>query len=150
MELSYLGVAFWTNNVYLKHYFLEKNNSNCLPLSKYCQTIFCGVLAKSLKNEVLIIGYVIWYNSPSGSTDFFILIECFDSQLFEQNTESLFSLKILRIKHPNTDLLDLQIKWAAHFHTASYFAPKIKTSMLIAFLSFKKIFSFCEETFDFF
>ena len=110
LELSYLGVAFWTNNVYLKHYFLEKNISDCLPLSKYCQTIFCWVLAKSPKNEVLIIGYVIWCYSPSGSTDFFILMECFDSQLFELKTESLFPFKMLRIKKFKTHSLDLPIR----------------------------------------
>ena len=88
----------------------------------YCQShqkerFWLSMWISHLTYLVLIIGYVLWDNSPSGSTDFFILIECFDSQFFEQNTESLFSLKILRIKHPNTDLLDLQIKWAAHFHT---------------------------------
>ena len=77
-----------------KHFWLPSIN-------KVLPDHFLLIFGKVTKKIFLIIGYALWDYSSSGNTDFFILIECFDSQLFEQNTESLFSLKILRIKHPN-------------------------------------------------
>ena len=81
----------------------------------YCQShqkerFWLSMWISHLTYLVLIIGYVLWDNSPSGSTDFFILIECFDSQLSEQKTESLFPLKMLRIKKFKTHSLDLPIR----------------------------------------
>ena len=65
-----------------KHFWLPS-------IMKVLPEHFLLIFGKVTKKKFLIIRYVLRNYSPSGSTDFFILIECFDSQLFDYLNKTL-------------------------------------------------------------